>query len=417
MVRKKIAIITPLLSKGGLERVAANLSNFLSKYFDVYMIVFNASRIDYSFKGRLINFNIDLLDRNPLKRIYNTSRVIERLSRIKKKENFDVSISMGEISNIPNVLSGGECILTVHENRFNASNDLQRKLVNFSLKYLYSRENILSIVTVSEDIKDRLESYLGLKENKIVTIYNPFDIERIRKMSLENIEEPFNKVFSNFRVLVNVGRLAYPKGHWFLIRIFRDLKLRGLSDLKLVIIGDGELRQSLISLSEKLGLRTYSVWNMEKKYSMEENDVYFLGFQKNPFKFLKRAYAFLSTSLWEGLPNVIVEALACENVVIYSNCRSGPLEILAPTFYSNYGYVCLNKKILGDYGILLPPLEKKFVTNVNLTQRELYWSKELFHFLKNDSFMVKYKERALRRAYDFSLEKIGEEWLKLINKN
>ncbi|MEM1578023.1 MAG: glycosyltransferase [Candidatus Pacearchaeota archaeon] len=80
----------------------------------------------------------------------------------------------------------------------------------------------------------------------------------------------------DFPNLITVGRLTKQKGQWYLLRVFKELK-KDFSELKLLILGDGELRNYLVNLSEKLGLKTY-LWNKDK---ISENfDVYFLGSQK-----------------------------------------------------------------------------------------------------------------------------------------
>ncbi|WP_029520546.1 glycosyltransferase [Persephonella sp. IF05-L8] len=411
MVRKKIAIITPLLSKGGMERVAANLSRLLYDDYDVYLVVFDAKKIDYPYKGKIIDMEININNRNVFKRTMNLYKITNKLRNIKKREKFDYIISMGEIANIPNILSGGNNnILTIHENRFNAFNDLQRKLVNLAIKFLYKRNNVKKIVTVSKDIENDLIQFYKFNKKKLTTIYNPFDIEEINKKSKEPLNH-FSQLFNKNKVIVNVGRLTFPKGQWFLLRIFKELKnLYKNDNIKLVILGDGELRNELIKLSEILGLKTFNIWG-SKKFS-ENYDVYFLGFKNNPYKFIKNSHLFISTSLWEGLPNVIIEAMASEQAVVYSNCKSGPLEILAPRKKVKYNY---DKIIFGEYGILLPKFPKKLLRTEELLPIELYWVEKLTELLNDEETITNYKNKALIRARDFSFEHIKKRWKQILD--
>ena len=91
--------------------------------------------------------------------------------------------------------------------------------------------------------------------------------------------------------------------------------LKAIADEKLIILGQGELNDDLRSLANELGLC---------------DNVIFLGFKANPFKYMKRADMLVLSSLREAFGNVLVEAMACEIPVISTDCRSGPREIIAP---------------------------------------------------------------------------------------
>jgi len=94
-----------------------------------------------------------------------------------------------------------------------------------------------------------------------------------------------------------------------------------------LILGEGELKDYLYNFSLNLGLKPY-LW---EKDNLDENfDVYFLGFKKNPFKSIARVKLFVFSLFMGRFPNALVEAMACGVLVISSDCRSGPREILAP---------------------------------------------------------------------------------------
>lgn len=106
--------------------------------------------------------------------------------------------------------------------------------------------------------------------------------------------------------------------------------------MKLAILGRGELEDYLKQLACEMDL---------------EKDVYFLGFQKNPFKFISKSKIYVFPSLYEGFPNALCEAMACGVTVISSDCKSGPREILAPETNIDG-----ETKIIeyAKYGMLLP---------------------------------------------------------------
>ena len=122
-------------------------------------------------------------------------------------------------------------------------------------------------------------------------------------------------------MLVTSGRLALQKNHAALIALFARLLERRRA--RLVLIGDGELRQPLIDQARSLGLRV-------AEGPDGDADVYFLGFQDNPFRLQRHADLFVLPSGWEGFPMVLGEAMACGLPIVSADCPTGPREFLAP---------------------------------------------------------------------------------------
>jgi glycosyltransferase involved in cell wall biosynthesis len=193
-----------------------------------------------------------------------------------------------------------------------------------------------------------------------------------------------------------------------LLRVFKALKEKH-KDLKLVILGEGELKDYLVKLSEELGLKTY-FWDRDAL--SESFDVYFLGFQKNPFKFIARSKLFVFPSLWEGFPNALVEAMACGVPVVSSDCRSGPREILAPnTDFSHQ----TQKPEFAEYGVLMPVFDVKYKTAKEpLEEREIMWVETIDKLLEDESLRKNHSEKAKQRAEDFRIEKIVQEWKEVL---
>jgi len=298
----------------------------------------------------------------------------------------------------------------VHENRFAALKDMQGKFVNRLIKYIYSAKSVSKIVTVSKGIRESFIENLGMDPDTIMTIYNPYNIDEIKTFSNEELGE-FSSLFE-FQVLSITGRLTMQKGLWYLLRIFKEL-LKNNSDLKLMILGDGEMKEELIELSEKLGLKTYTVWS-EKEFD-DSFDVYFMGFQKNPFKFVKASRLFAMTSLWEGFGNTIVEAIACGTPVISTDCKSGPGEIIYPELEKSN---TVKEPIYDGFGVLMPIFKSEFVgVDEVLDEKELLWVETLEHLLKDDEKLADYSKVGLSRAEDFRLEKIMAEWKGLMDSS
>ncbi len=408
---RKVAVITPFLANGGLEKVAITGAEELSKYFDVTLIVMDSFHIDYHYSGKIIDLEVSLMNRGIFKRLYNIIMSTVKLKKLKKEYSFDIVISHGELANLPNVFSGGKSnILTVHENRFAALKDAQGKLVNKMIKYIYSVKSISKIVTVSEGIMESFIQALGLDEDKLITIYNPYEIDKIKNLAMEDIGL-FSPLFT-YPVLMTAGRLTMAKGQWYLLRIFKELKKTDPM-LKLVILGEGEMRKELIELSGDLGLKTFTIWS-EDKFS-DSFDVYFMGFQKNPFKFIQKAKVFAMTSLWEGFGGTLVEAMASSTPVISTDCKSGPGEIIYPKLEKNN---VVNEPLYDGFGVLMPIFKSEFITTSTvLDEIELLWVETLETLLQDEEKLSVYVESGLIRAEKFRIEMIMGEWKRLIDSS
>ena len=165
----------------------------------------------------------------------------------------------------------------------------------------------------------------------------------------------------------------------------------------MILVGDGELRKVLINQSNTLGLKTFSMWD-EQPLS-DQFDVYFLGAQLNPFSYVARSSLFVLPSAWEGFPLALCEAMACNVPVIASDCPTGPREILdvrQGNFKSNYG-------------VLLPiPSE--------IEDQNFYsWADAILLLLSDRTIRDDLARRAKVRVADFSIEKMENSWLKVIN--
>ena len=409
---KKIALITPSLAKGGLEKVVVVGAKELEKYYDVTVIVMDSFRTDYPYEGKIIDLGLSWENRGLWSRLANFIKAIRNLRKIKKREQFDLVIGHGELASFPNILSGvSKNMVVIHENRFAAIKDFQGSMVNKTLKYLFSFKNVVKIVTVSEGIRVSLIERLGIDGKQIMTIHNPYEIHEINTLSKEPIEKPYQALFSH-PVLVVAGRLMMAKGHWYLLRIFAALKRKD-PDIKLLILGEGILQEKLIDMSGTLGLHTYSVW--DDMHFNEEYDVYFMGFQKNPFKYIAASRLFAMTSVWEGFGNTIVEAMACSTAVISTDCPSGPGEII----YSEIKKQGLSlDDVNGDgCGILMPAFENKFVdAEIPLNENEILWVDTLYGLMKDEQKLSAYVQKGLKRAEDFRTEMIMAEWKALIDE-
>ena len=162
------------------------------------------------------------------------------------------------------------------------------------------------VIVNSFQFKKDLDKSFGTNSK---CIYNPLDKRRILSLSKQNINLKFynNKTLN----LINVGRFTDQKDHLTLLKAVKNLSKK--IPLRLIIIGRGNKKNSIINFikSNQLG-----------------KIIKIISFNKNPFKYIKKSDIFILTSTFEGLPNVLLEAMCLKKFIISSDCPTGPREIL-----------------------------------------------------------------------------------------
>ncbi|ADI74118.1 glycosyl transferase group 1 [Methanohalobium evestigatum Z-7303] len=391
---KVVALFVNTLKNGGAERVTSNLSLNLSNDYNKKLILYNKDQIDYPYDGDIIDLNID--QSNPVKitvnniflKTYRFLKVMLKLKKVKKEHNISTTISFLNNPNILNLFSkyDDKTIISVRNYNSKLLSGFDGKIYSVLIKLFYNRADL--VVAVSEGVKRDLIDNFKINPDKIKVIYNPYEISKIQEMMNESIEVEYRDLF-NSPVIINVARLVEQKGQKNLIKAFSQVK-KEIVNAKLVILGKGELEDDL---------RT-----MAKEYKLE-NDIFFIGFQKNPFKFIKKSSVFVLSSYNEGFPNTLVEAMSCGTPVISTDCKSGPREILAPDTDINFETKSIE---YSRYGILTP------VCNINnsnnLTKNEYMLSESITRILKDNELNKKYGALAKKRAYDFDIENIIPLW-------
>lgn len=382
---KKIAFILQKLTGGGAERTVANLSFALSEYYDVYLILFDGSQISYPYKGTVISLDAPSKP-GMIDKCINVVKRTTRLSQIKKQYDFDVVISFMFGANFINVLSRKkEKIITSARNYMSAYGpSLSRQL-----QERFTGKKADKIIAISEMVRQDLIRNFRLPEKKIDTIYNPCDIHRIRSYASAQTDFVFEDDCFYF---ITAGRLVRQKGQWDLLKAFRMVS-EEFPNARLLILGTGPLREDLEKLANTLQIG---------------DKVAFLGFQDNPYAFMKRADAFVLTSLHEGLGNVVLEAMACDLPVISTDCYAGPREILAP----DSDLFEKAKEVLHcKYGILVPQIsnEPDFTTTVQDGHRIL--ASAMAELMRSKELQDDYKSHNAERLLDFAPEKIAKCWI------
>jgi glycosyltransferase involved in cell wall biosynthesis len=147
-------------------------------------------------------------------------------------------------------------------------------------------------------------------QDKIFVVKDPHI--NIKKIISKKNENSFNSLDLSSKFIISIGRLTRQKNYEFLIDSFHNI-LKIKKDINLIIIGEGEDRKKIESKIEKLNLK---------------DKIILLGYQDNIYKYLKRAYCYLSTSIWEGPDLAMLDASFLNIPIICSDCQSGRKEFI-----------------------------------------------------------------------------------------
>jgi len=351
----KIAFLIQSLGHGGAERTVSNLSLAMQDTHDVSVILFDARNNHYPHGGRLIDLDI-ISKESTVGKVSNMLKRVLLLRKLFHHEKFDAVYSFLEAAGLPSTLASTETIVSVRDNPA-ALPRIYRSLI----PYIYPRAK--KVVACSKAIEDSLTTDYGLKNT--TAIYNAIDIQKAEKLSLEKIQE-------TDAFILAVGRLHKQKGFDYLIEAFAASTAK--ENLSLIILGEGEERDSLNTLIQKHHL---------------EDKVFLKGSVKNPFAYYSKAQFFTLSSRHEGFPNILIEALACRCPCISFDCPTGPSEIIQHH----------------ENGILVEAENIAALTDAIDT-------------LHNDEVMRnKFKRNAKTSVQHLSFKNITAQWLNLIKKS
>ena len=346
---KKIMLIIPSLVKGGVERVVSILSIELSKYYEIYVVIYH-NPVEYEIGGDLIN--LETPTGFFLRKIKNTFCRVIKLKRLIRKISPDFILSF--MGNLQPILTFEPVIVSIRNNP-----DFFPLYRKFLLKTIYKFPNVKKVITCSSEIEKKLNNNYSLKNTK--TIYNPINLKLINQKLLA--PKPFE-----FDYILAIGRLNRQKGFDVLIKAFVKSDLK--NTVKLIILGEGKERKNLDELIGRLDLKS---------------QVLLFGKVDNPFIYMKYAKFFISSSRYEGFGNVLLEALACETPVIATNCETGSSEIVEN----------------GKNGLLIPVEDEKALEEA---MGKLFYDRELYKKLKINT------RRSVER---FDVNIIVKEWKEL----
>lgn len=354
-MNKKIMFVMNQMTSGGAERVVSILANKMSQQMDkISLVITFESEIHYSLNSEIdvIKFNINT----------NSSQISRNLLEIKKlintfKENKpDIIISF--IRNVNCIIAARIVgIPVIISERNNPKYDPKSKFWRITRKIVYPYAD--GVVFQTEGARSYFNNSI---KRKSCIIQNPI----IDSIPIREHKENYNKE------IVTIGRLCNQKDQITLIKAFNKF-VKEHNDYKLIIYGEGDLRNKLEEEIKLLGIEEY---------------VDMPGNYKDIHDKIKNAQVFVLSSIYEGYPNALIEAMAIGLPVISTSCEYGPSEII-----SNY-----------NNGILVP------VGDYNELE------KEISKLVSDGNIMKKLSENAVKIREDLNVDIIVDKWMEYIIK-
>ena len=308
MNRKKILFYHPKFSDGGAEKTNLLVSEELSKNYEIIFL-------SNSFSNK---FNDDIKKIGIKKIILKSNRTITsffEISKIIKKINPEIIFSVQMHANVLMLLIN----LFLFKNNLKIlccerlspqsyHGNLKGKIILILANLLY--QNARKIICNSKSLANEIKKLT--KAKNIIHIYNPTLKQNLKKLAskFKINENPF-KNKKNKKTIISIGRLDETKNPMMLLKAVNYV--RNKQNLNVVFIGEGPKKKDLIKYAKEI--------NFSK-------NLYLLGFKKNPFPYLLKSDLFILTSNFEGLPNVLIEAMSLNIPIISTESPSGPQEIL-----------------------------------------------------------------------------------------
>ncbi len=396
----KLGLFIPFLAAGGAGRAVCRISELLADDYDLFLIVFDEEKIDFTYKGKIVNMDLGSIEENILKKLLRSLKRVRALKKIKKQFALDVVISFLDISNICNILSRTKSCRTVTSVRGNIygykADGLTDSIKKAVLSMIYRKSDL--IIAVSKLIRKNLIRTFALREDRVITIYNPFDGRQIKNAAKLDIDITTKNFIKEKTVVLAVGQFVFAKGFWHLIKAFKQVS-DAIPDAVLVICGEGDQKSKIERLIKDLHL---------------DGRVILPGYRKNIFAYMNAADIFVLSSITEGFPNVLVEAMTCGLPVIAADCASGPREIIMPDTPIDESVTDIIK---ADYGILVPkmvPEENWDAGRMDETDYKL--GEAMVTLLSDEALRMHYRNVSIKRAGFFDNETCRKAYVGAINQ-
>lgn len=302
-IQKKLIIFMPSIDGGGVEKNLFIISNFLSNKIKNLTVITFDDRFKSQFNKKIKLLNIINKPKKKYTKYYKYLRcLLLLLIEVKKQKCLVLAFQANIYCCILSLIFNFKLITRSNSSPSGWNKNFFKNLV---FKFLFKVPK--KIIVNSKDFKREIDRRFNINTK---VIYNPLNIKEIKNLGNKRFKLPF---FKNSKIkAINIARFTDQKDHMTLLKTVLVL-IKKKIDIKLLIVGYG---------ANKIKMKNFILQN-----KISEN-VKIINFQKNPYKFLKKSNLFILTSLYEGLPNVLLEAMVLKKFIISSNCPTGPREIL-----------------------------------------------------------------------------------------
>jgi glycosyltransferase involved in cell wall biosynthesis len=318
-----VALFTRWLSGGGAERVMANLANGLAERglrVDL-LVIQSRQEVESTFHPniRLIDLAIQPLPKKNwlpatgFQSWQSLPKLVDYLQTYCPPVLLSATHFINETALLAKKLSQVPTRIVVTEHTFlsqevRLTEQVSSRLIPWTVRVLYASAN--DIVAVSHGVAKDLQQFIGRQQPIPTVIYNPVVTSEMMELAQQPIDHPWFQ-HKEQPIVIGAGRFVRQKDFGNLLRAFAHL--RQTVSARLVLLGDGREYKQLKQLALDLGIA---------------DDLWMPGFVDNPYAFLQKADVFALSSAWEGLPTVLIEAIALGVPVVATDCPSGPMEIL-----------------------------------------------------------------------------------------
>jgi len=304
MNKKEIIIFMPSINGGGVEKNFFLITNYLSTKFNEISVISLSKEHKKKLKPGIKFISID---NSLIKYLGRRSKFIVclllLLKRIFLNKNITVFCFQGlAYCTILCKIFSTKIVIRSNSSPSGWSQNILKKIL---YKIIYNMAD--KIIVNSLDFQKELKNKFNLNSQ---CIYNPLNKNEILKNSKKKIKIKFYKK-KDFKI-ISVARFSDQKDHFSLVKSINELKKK-YENIKVLLIGSGEKKQEIKNLIVQLKLNKYFK---------------VLDYKKNPYPYIKKSDIFVLSTKFEGLPNVLLEAITLNKLVISSNCPTGPSEIL-----------------------------------------------------------------------------------------
>lgn len=362
-----IAFILPSFDGGGAERVIVNLANgFTNSGLFVSIIVLNSH-------GSYINEannKVKIINLNKKRTLYSYFSLLKFVRDSKPNVLFSTMPHINILALFIKIVYKKYTVVIRESNttseQSKSKTSVKWHIIKLLRRVLYNKADLIVCPSagVAEDLLHHEK--LFLKHIQLVVIPNPCNYNSLLIRSTEPIKDEFMLRNNNTKFIIGIGALSKQKDFSTLIKAFSIIDKR--IDCKLIILGDGSERDNLESLVSSLGI---------------QEKVYMPGFVDNPFNYLISSDVFVLSSIYEGLPNALIQALLLDVPCISTNCKSGPNEILAN---GDYGQLVKIGDPISMSKAIYNVLSGKWVRGKNIDKSKYFVEETVSRYLSLRAF-------------------------------